>query len=228
MMKWFEADRYLDPKFYESRAIVLNALGQHQQALEVYVYQMKDYKKAEEYCNQHYLSVTRSESVLDPDSPEQNESLYTVLLSLYLTPSQSSQANLSAALDLLSRHGSRLPAINTLSILPTQLPVKDLESYFRGRMRAANSLTREAAILAALSQVEKTDWEAALLIGDGPNAVAPNKGGVERGRNRRIVIGENRLCGICGRRFGSKTAVRAYPDGTVVHYGCSDRRDSQV
>ncbi|KAH0563290.1 hypothetical protein GP486_002145 [Trichoglossum hirsutum] len=38
-----------DPEFYEARAIVLSNMGQHKQALEIYVFKLKDHKKAEEY-----------------------------------------------------------------------------------------------------------------------------------------------------------------------------------
>jgi hypothetical protein len=37
-----------DPDYYESRAIVLSKMGQHKQALAIYVFQLQDYQKAEE------------------------------------------------------------------------------------------------------------------------------------------------------------------------------------
>lgn len=37
-----------DSSFYEAQAVVLSNMGQHKQALEIYVFKMKDYKKAEE------------------------------------------------------------------------------------------------------------------------------------------------------------------------------------
>ncbi|KAF1852001.1 uncharacterized protein K460DRAFT_362776 [Cucurbitaria berberidis CBS 394.84] len=37
-----------DPDYYETRAIVLSKMGQHKQALQIYVFQLKDYQKAEE------------------------------------------------------------------------------------------------------------------------------------------------------------------------------------
>lgn len=39
----------LDPAFYEAQAVVLFNMGQHKQALEIYVFKMKDYNRAEEY-----------------------------------------------------------------------------------------------------------------------------------------------------------------------------------
>ena len=37
-----------DAAFLEAQAIVLSNMGQHKQALEIYVFKMKDYAKAEE------------------------------------------------------------------------------------------------------------------------------------------------------------------------------------
>ena len=36
------------PDLFEARAILLGRLGRHDQALELYVYRMEDYLKAEE------------------------------------------------------------------------------------------------------------------------------------------------------------------------------------
>ena len=38
-----------DPDFYEAQAVVLSNMGQHKQALEIYVFKIRDYEKAEEY-----------------------------------------------------------------------------------------------------------------------------------------------------------------------------------
>jgi tetratricopeptide (TPR) repeat protein len=38
----------VDPDYYEPRAIVLSKMGQHKQALAIYVFQLQDYQKAEE------------------------------------------------------------------------------------------------------------------------------------------------------------------------------------
>lgn len=38
----------LDAGFYEAQAIVLSNMGNHKQALEVYVFKLKDFDKAEE------------------------------------------------------------------------------------------------------------------------------------------------------------------------------------
>lgn len=42
------ADTNTDPDFYEAQAVVLSNMGQHKQALEIYVFKIQDFEKAEE------------------------------------------------------------------------------------------------------------------------------------------------------------------------------------
>ncbi|PSN61151.1 hypothetical protein BS50DRAFT_578555 [Corynespora cassiicola Philippines] len=217
-----------DPDYYEARAIVLSKMGQHKQALQIYVFQLKDYQKAEEYCNQIYLSTPQPLSPTKPfqpsstvpatSNPDDSEpSIYHVLLSLYLQPPPPHQPNWQPALELLSKHGARLPAATTLDLVPASLPVKELESYFRGRIRNANSVMNEERIVARLRGVEKVAVEASVLLGDGRVDAHGRK--VPGGLNRRVVIDEDRHCAVCHKRFGG-SAIRVYPDNSVVHSGC--------
>lgn len=149
----------------------------------------------------------------DPDSVP--PSIYHTLLSLYLKPPPPNKPNLAPALDLLSKHGSRLPAASTLSLIPDGLPIADLESYFRGRIRAANSAVNESRVVAGLRQTELVASQALLLLGDG----VP---GGQGGRNRRVVISDERVCGVCHKRLGG-SVVAVLPENAVVHYGCLGR-----
>jgi hypothetical protein len=185
-------------------------MGNHKQALQIYVFQIEDYKKAEDYCNHQYLAsstaIPGTTPTLSPanDSEDAEPSIYHTLLSLYLTPPPPHKPNWEPALDLLSRHGARLPASSTLELIPPTLPVRDLESYFRGRIRSANSVMNEERIVARLMGVEKVGVEAELVLGK---------------RNKAVRVTEERLCGVCHKRFGG-SALRVYPDGAVTHYGC--------
>ena len=130
---------------------------------------------------------------------------------------------MAPALDLLSRHGSRLPASSTLQLIPDGLPVAELASYFRGRMRAANSVVNESRIEKGLRQTAVLAAQASLLLGRDDYA----SGGVGAaaapgGRNRRVAISEERACGVCHKRLGG-SVVAVLPDNTVVHYGCLNR-----
>ncbi|KAF9698218.1 hypothetical protein EKO04_003649 [Ascochyta lentis] len=209
-----------DPDFFESRAIVLSKMGQHKQALQIYVFQLKDYVKAEEYCNNIFLAATAPITSPHPQAQNtekdtQEPSIYHTLLSLYLTPPPPHSANWPPALELLSKHGARLPAATTLDLVPPSLPVADLESYFKGRIRAANSLLNSERIVARLRGVEKMGVESSLLLGSDFEK-NPHKPG---GLNRRVVVDEDRHCAVCHKRFGG-SAIRVWPDGSVVHSGC--------
>ncbi|QSZ32496.1 hypothetical protein DSL72_002074 [Monilinia vaccinii-corymbosi] len=211
-----------DPYFYEAQAIVLSNIGSHKQALEIYVFKIKDFKKAEEYCNRVHMNQEASTSspapnqrtsTSEPDDPL--PSIYHTLLSLYLKPMPPYQPNWPPALQLLSKHGSRLPASSTLDLIPEALPVAELESYFRGRIRAANSVVSESRVVTGLRKSEVVRAQTTLLLGDG---LSNGQGG----RNRRVVVSDERVCGVCHKRLGG-SVIAVLPDSSVVHYGCLSR-----
>ena len=174
------------------------------------------------YCNFVYKKADTEDSsqprrlstVTDAES-DQFPSIYHTLLSLYLNPSPPNKQNWPAALSLLSKHGSRLPASSTLDIIPPTLPVADLESYFRGRIRAANSIVNESRVATGLRKTEVVSTQAALLLGDD---IPGGKGG----RNRRVLVQEERVCGACHKRIGP-SVVAVLPSNEVVHFGCLTR-----
>lgn len=174
------------------------------------------------YCNRIHLTEaspisspmqSRRASTSEPDDPL--PSIYHTLLSLYLTPPAPHEPNWPPALSLLSKHGSRLPAASTLNLIPATLPVAELESYFKGRIRAANSIVNESRVVAGLRKAEVVRAQAMLLLGDG----IPGEAG---GRNRRVVVSEDRVCGVCHKRLGG-SVIAVLPDNSVVHYGCLSR-----
>ena len=93
--------------------------------------------------------------------------------------------------------------------------MRDLESYFRGRIRAANSTLYETRIVAGLRASALIGAQAALHLGEGAR-------GGQAGRNRRVVVSEERLCGVCHKRLGG-SVVSVMPDNAVVHFGCAGR-----
>jgi len=159
---------------------------------------------------------SRRASTSQPDDPQ--PSIYHTLLSLYLTPPTPYEPNWAPAHSLLSKHGSHLPASSTLNLIPSDLPIAELESYFQGRIRAANSIVNESRVEAGIRNSELVRTQAMLLLGDG----TPGGAG---GRNRRVVVGEERVCGVCHKRLGH--VVVALPDNSVVHYGCLNRARGQ-
>ena len=200
-----------NPNFFEARAIVLSKMGQHRQALDIYVFQLKDADKAEEYCNQIYLTETATAPASTPhgratdiDPNDAPPSIYHTLLSLYLTPPPPHKPQWAPALNILAKHGARMPASSTLNLIPEILPIKELESYFRGRIRTANTLVNEGRIVAGMRSTLAFSEEAKLRLGDGVR-------GGNGGRSRRVVITEDRVCGVCHKRFGG-SAIKVMPE----------------
>jgi len=83
-------------------------------------------------------------------------------------------------------------------------------------MRSANSAVNETRIVAGLRKTSLLASNALLFLGDG----IP---GGQGGRNRRVVISDDRICGTCHKRLGS-SVVAVMPDNKVVHYGCLGRQ----
>ncbi|MCJ1472038.1 Vacuolar morphogenesis protein 6 [Lambiella insularis] len=199
-----------DPDVYEARAIVLGNMREHRQALEIYVFKLGNPEKAEDYCNQIYLTETspasspaRSRRRSTTNSEEGPPSIYHSLLSLYLSPPPPYEPQWRPALEILAKHGSRLPASSTLALIPEILPIQKLESYFRSRIRSANTIVNEARVVASLRKAVDMSEEAKLHLGDG------SPGG-NAGRNRSVVITEEKVCGVCHKRFGG-SAIKVLP-----------------
>lgn len=114
---------------------------------------------------------------------------------MYLSPPPPYEPQWGPALELLAKHGARMPASSTLNLIPEILPIKDLESYFRGRIRTANAIVNEGRVVAGLRSSLAFNEEARLRLGDG----IPGGHG---GRKRRVVITDDRVCGVCYKRFG--------------------------
>jgi tetratricopeptide (TPR) repeat protein len=215
-----------EPLLYESRALVLSAMGNHKQALAIYVFQLADYAKAEEYCNRIY--ITEQACLIDatklhskPQHDTSTPNIFAILLGLYLSPPPNETKRWPQALDLLGKHGARLPASSTLSLMPDDLAVAELDDYFRGRIRHATSVLRQEKIMRSLEEVRRMRTERVLRLGADDIV---DKGGLG-GRSKRVVIGEEDHCRVCHKRFGA-SAVRVHPDGEVVHYGCVGGRGS--
>ena len=64
-------------------------------------------------------------------------------------------------------------------------------------------IVNEGRIVANIRKSVVFDEEARLRLGDG----VPGGNG---GRNRRVVIGETRVCGVCHKRFGG-SAIKVLP-----------------
>lgn len=138
-----------------------------------------------------------------------------------MKPQPPNKPALVPALDLLSKHGARLPAASTLGLIPDDLPVGELEAYFRGRIRLANSHVNESTIVSGLRKAEFVSVASKLHLGDDSR-------GLGGGRSRHVTVTDERHCMVCHRRLVggarvSGSVVAVLPDNTVVHWGCLNK-----
>ena len=112
---------------FEAKAILLGRLGRHDSALEVYVYRLQDFLKAEEYCKRAY----------QPDSL--TSGIFLTLLRIYLQPGPAAPPAgelLPPALELIARHSPRLDPAATLQLLPPLVTARDVRAFLLEALRA--------------------------------------------------------------------------------------------
>ncbi|KAK2460159.1 hypothetical protein APHAL10511_007838 [Amanita phalloides] len=165
---------------YEARAVLLGRLGRHDQALELYVYRLHDFGKAEEYCKRIYQPGSETSGV------------FLTLLRLYLRPTVKSEVNLlHPALDLISRHSARLDSVETLKLLPPLVTAQDVNKFLLEALRAPlfdTTVVREIS----KARAEHVSRKLAAL------------------QARRVKVTDSRICPQCYKRIGNSViAVHA-------------------
>ncbi|KAI9010949.1 CNH domain-containing protein [Phycomyces nitens] len=187
----------LDGKHYlfEERAILLSRIGQHDQALDIYVYKLSNYTMAEEYCTKIYR-----------DDPEKGEKMYLTLLRVYLQPSNNQKPLLEPALDLLAHHGSHINASQVLSLLPLPTHLHGLFPFFEKYIRTSNKNRNMDMVVKNLLKAEQLQVEEQLAFY----------------RSRAVKITEDRMCPQCNKRIGN-SVFAVFPNGVVVHYSCKEK-----
>lgn len=139
---------------FEARAILLGKLGRHDSTLELYVYRLRDYDKAEQYADrlssaERPLTLHRyCKRIYQPDTETRN--IFLTLLRIYLRPLvKTTDDLLRPALELIARHGSRLDPEETLQLLPPLVSARDVRVFLTGALRVPRfdaRVVREVAL----------------------------------------------------------------------------------
>ncbi|KAI8366276.1 CNH domain-containing protein [Choanephora cucurbitarum] len=180
---------------FEERAILLSRIGQHDQALDIYVYKLRNYGMAEEYCTKVYQ-----------EDPVKGEKMYLTLLKVYLQPSNNQKPLTEPALDLLAHHGSHIDASQVLAILPTSTKLYGLFPFFEKYIRESNKNRNMNMVVKNLLKAEQIQVEDQLMFY----------------RSRAVKITEDRMCPQCNKRIGN-SVFAVFPNGVVVHYSCKEK-----
>ena len=184
----------------EERAILLGSLGRHEEALAIYLYQMRDVDRATEYCEKHY-------------SP--GSGIYTVLFRFMLKPPESlppdvdrrPPCDVDAALKVVAEHGPKMDPAAVIKALPAETPLASVAKFIRQGLEKKVAQRHETAIVKSLMHAEHLQLQQERIA-------------VESVKFR---LDETDLCPVCHKRF-TKTGVFArLPSGAVVHYACQEK-----
>ncbi|KAF9064436.1 hypothetical protein BDP27DRAFT_1230507 [Rhodocollybia butyracea] len=177
---------------YEARAILLGKLGRHDQALELYVYRLQDYLKAEEYCKQYH----------QPEAETSN--IFLTLLRIYLRPTIRTNVDLlKPALELISRHSRRLDTTEALQLLPPLVTLNDVRTFLTESLRIPIFDTQ------VVRQVSKAR-------GDQVSRRLMSL------QTKRVKVTDSRICPQCHKRIGPTIIAVHSPRGEVTHFACRE------
>ena len=139
--KYYTPEQLLsDPAFNvqempEERAILLSRIGQHAQALTIYVHKLKSEALAEDYCRDNYDPVD-----------DTCRDVYFELLKVYMKPVQPYEPRMEAAMRVLKEHNARLDTSKVLGLLPKEWTLAQLKPFLKESMRDINSQKRNGQI----------------------------------------------------------------------------------
>lgn len=208
----------------EERAIVVGKLGQHEEALSIFIYVLNNPKRAEEYCSSvHKKRLPNSKNI------------FFLLLKLYLHPPETfsstqlkrkmsvssasqmsssggdqsfSVCNFSARIvKLLNEHGDKIDPLKAITELPNDFDLIHLKDYLSAIMKRKlqesheNEMFRQL-VMSKFYQVQKT-W-------------------IELQQANKIIIDDQTICQVCSKKIGLSAFVR-FPNLDLVHYSCKDR-----
>lgn len=204
----------------EERAIVVGKLGQHEEALSIFIYVLNNSKRAEEYC----LSVYKKKL---PNS----EDIFLLLLKLYLHPPESfssiqlkRKVSVSSAsqmsndscgpinfsfkiVRLLNEHGDKIDPLKGISELPNEFDLFRLKDYldptFKRKLQESHSEEMYRNLLMAKYYNMKKTW-------------------IQLQQANKITIDDSTSCQVCNKKIG-RSAFARYPNMDLVHYSCKDR-----
>lgn len=205
----------------EERAIVVGKLGQHEEALSIFIYVLDNPKRAEEYCSAvHKKKLPNSKDIFflllklylhPPDSLSSSQLQRKMSVSSANRSSSSSNympVNLTAKIvKLLNEHGDKIDPLKAIAELPDGFDLVRLREYLSVTLRQKQREGYEKEmfrqlIMSKFYQVQKT-W-------------------IQLQRDNKIVIDDATACQVCGKKIGRSAFVR-FPNLDLVHYSCRDR-----
>ena len=182
-------------------AVLYGKIEQHDKALKILVYKLKDYNEAEKYCEM--ISKGKSDAF--------RQKVFHTLLEVYLNPDEEDirpEHLVLPAVKLLNSRPNEFDAVDVLQKLPEDWAVDMIGEFLMASVRNSFHSRRLLDISSSLCRSNYLYTRASYISV----------------QNGAIPINEERTCDLCKKPFTESTSTR-YPNGTIVHVHCGkDKR----
>ncbi|XP_077979032.1 transforming growth factor-beta receptor-associated protein 1-like [Glandiceps talaboti] len=180
---------------YAECAILYGKLEEHDKALRILVYKLKDYGAAENYCDVNSVGKDKN----------YRRRLYQILLSVYLDPMEGPKdALVGPAISLLNSNSSEFDIIRVLQILPDNWSIGLLQHFLSRALRTNMHTCRATKIERMLARGENLQLKAQTI----------------RETRHPVAMTDDRICEVCRRPFND-TSFSRYPNGVITHTQCA-------
>lgn len=133
--------------------------------------------------------------------------MLTLLVQKLLRPPPGFERKLDEAVAILSRHAENLDAEAVLSVVPADVPYTRFAPYLSRHFEQSAHRKHHLTVRAQLLSSEHFRLQQQLF----------------RLQNRAVLVDEERMCSVCGKRLGDVMVV-VYPNMKVVHFRCAKDR----
>uniref|UniRef100_A0A7S3GCV9 CNH domain-containing protein n=1 Tax=Palpitomonas bilix TaxID=652834 RepID=A0A7S3GCV9_9EUKA len=209
--------------FFEEKATLCSKLGQHEKALSILVHVMQNPKKAEEYCEKHYVESEGGRDVyvaLMKALMNDGMSMAGVRTSTRRRSGDDGHAHFhqggdipASAASLLERYYNRMDPVKVLSIVPSSALLSSpvLLKYLQNTLRKVDHERRSMQVL---KQIQKSNHTQALqhLISK---------------RSASFKVDEKTVCALCGKALGTGVVARSGA-GDLCHFVCFKKIEDMV
>ncbi|KZT51980.1 hypothetical protein CALCODRAFT_502826 [Calocera cornea HHB12733] len=135
--------------------------------------------------------------------------LFLVLLKLYLAPEPGFKPLIAPALALIAHHSVQLEPLATLELLPPLMSVQDVSRFLSRALKDERKWARLER------EVRKSRGDAVAFD-------------LVKLQERKVVVGDLRICPQCKKRLGSSVIAIHSPRGEVTHYQCREAFSRQI
>ncbi|RCK67836.1 Vacuolar morphogenesis protein 6 [Candida viswanathii] len=187
-----------EDKYLRLTVYIYKKLGEHEKSVDVLFNQLNDLDAAMEYCLEIYNR---------PNGESSGSGLFYKLLEDLL---MNYNENIELIIKLLITHGTKIPVLKILAVLPKSFPMHKLKLFFSMELNKSKERVEDTHLISQLYKVGSTNLQYKVMK--------------LQDEGYRISSGKQ-PCSICNKKLGYSVFTIS-KDNNVVHYGCTQKRST--